>query len=283
MLAILSSSVLAVVLKYLNTENTFGVYFVNYCTCALLSFLFLEPKSLWNGDFFPLGLGMCSGLLYLAALIAYGYSIRRSGAVLSSVFSRLGVLVPILLSLCFFGERPSPLQLCGLGLALLATVVMNLKPGAEKSFSALPLLLVLLLNGSSDSMSKVFAQGGSRRDDGLFVFYTFLFAALFTLVPLLYGRGGKAGRAAIGPAVGKLLGKRELLFGVAVGVPNFMASRFLLASLTDLPAFLVYPTYSVGAIVVISLISFLLFREKLNRRQLAGVGLILAALVLLNL
>lgn len=271
LLAILSSSVLAVVLKYLNTENTFGVYFINYCTCAVLAFLFLEPKSLWNGDFFPIGLGAVSGALYLAALIAYGYSIRKSGAVLSSVFSRLGVLVPILLSVAFFGEQPSALQIAGLALAVLATVVMNLRPGAERArnFSVVPLLLVLLLNGSSDSMSKVFAQGGSRGDDGLFVFYIFLFASLFTLLPLLHSR--------------RRLEKKDMLFGVAVGIPNFMASRFLLAALTDLPAFLVYPTYSVGAIVVISLFSFLLFREKLNRLQFAGVALILAALVLLNL
>ena len=123
LLAILSSSVLAIVLKYLSTDNTYGVYFVNYCTCALLAFLFLEPKSLWNGDFLPLGLGAVSGALYLAALIAYGYSIRKSGAVLSSVFSRLGVLVPILLSVCLFGGTallvpngrpgPGPAGYCG--------------------------------------------------------------------------------------------------------------------------------------------------------------------------
>lgn len=339
LLAILSSSVLAVVLKYLNTDNTYGVYFVNYCTCALLAFLSMSPKSLWNGDPLPLGLGAFSGLLYLAALVAYGASIRKSGAVLSSVFSRLGVLVPILLSVCLFGERPSPVQTVGLVLAAAAVVVMNLGsaapapdgakpagargdtppavplagapcadvppaaphagapcadvppaepfadtpcagvPQADAPRSAglrsaglrafLPLLLVLVLNGSSDSMSKVFAQAGNRRDDGLFVFATFLFAALFTLVPLLRSR--------------LRLRKRDLLFGAAVGVPNFLASRFLLASLTDLPAFLVYPAYSVGAIAVISAACFLLFREKLSGRQLAGVALILCALVLLNL
>lgn len=270
LLAILSSSVLALVLKYLNTDNTYGVYFINYCTCAVLAFLFMDPKSLWNGDFFPLGLGAVSGLIYLAALVAYGHSIRKSGAVLSSVFSRLGVLVPILLSICLFGERPSPVQIGGLVLAVLATVVMNLKSGAHGGkLSLLPLLLVLLLNGSSDSMSKLFAQGGNRRDDGLFVFYIFLFAGLFTLIPLLRS--------------GKRMGKKDLLFGVAVGVPNFMASRFLLSALTDLPAFLVYPTYSVGAIIVISLCSYFLFREKLKKMQLLGVGMILAALVLLNM
>ncbi len=106
-------------------------------------------------------------------------------------------------------------------------------------------------------------------DDGLFLFCIFASAGLFTLFPLFRSH--------------KRLEKKDWLFGIAVGVPNFMSARFLLAALTELPAFVAYPTYSVGAIVVISLFSFLLFREKLSKLQLAGVGIILAALVLLNL
>lgn len=36
LLALLSSSVLAIVLKYLNAGTPYGVYFVNYITCALV-------------------------------------------------------------------------------------------------------------------------------------------------------------------------------------------------------------------------------------------------------
>ena len=150
-------------------------------------------------------------------------------------------------------------------------MVINLKSGtkSQAKLPIVPLLLVLLLNGSSDSMSKIFAQTGSRTDDGLFLFCIFASAGLFTLFPLFRSH--------------KRLEKKDWLFGIAVGVPNFMSARFLLAALTELPAFVAYPTYSVGAIVVISLFSFLLFREKLSKLQLAGVGIILAALVLLNL
>ena len=49
---------------------------------------------------------------------------------------------------------------------------------------------------------------------------------------------------------------RDVLFGVLVGVPNFLSSRHLLAGLTQLPAFLVYPSYSVGVILVIRLARF---------------------------
>ena len=272
-LATLSSSVLALVLKRLNSGNTYGVYFFNYVTCALLSFLTLEDKALWRGDPLPLWLGAVGGLVYLASLAVYGYSIRKSGAVLASVFTRLGVLVPIGVSVAFLGERPSWLQGAGIALAVAAAVVMNGLPRGRASRPGgkllLPLLLTLLFNGCSDSMSKIFAYAGRREEDGLFVFFIFFFAGLFTLVLLLRQRKG--------------LALRDVLLGALVGVLNFCASRLLLAALTRLPAFVVYPCYSVGAILVISLCSVLLFHERLSRRQWGAVGMILAAVALLNL
>ena len=274
-LALLFSAVLALVLKYLNTGSPYGVYLVNYITCTLLAFAAMEPKALYNGDVTPCWLGAVTGLVYLASLSANGYSIHKNGAILSSVFTRLGVLVPIVVSVALFGERPTLLQGLGVVLAVAAAVLMNGLPGRPATPSArnkvylLPLVLTLLLNGTADAMSKVFTQLGRRQDDGLFMFYIFLFAGLTTLVLLV-----KEHRPLTG---------RDIFFGVLVGVPNFLSSRLLLAALTELPAFLVYPSYSVGVILVISVASFFLFRERLNGRQMGAAGMILAALVLLNL
>lgn len=273
-LALVFSAVLALVLKYLNTSSPYGVYLVNYITCALLAFATLQPKTLYNGDATPCWLGAITGLVYLASLAANGYSIHKNGAILSSVFTRLGVLVPIGLSVTLFGERPTLLQGLGVALAVVAAVVMNGLPGktaapAQSEVYLLPLVLTLLLNGTADAMSKVFNQLGRRQDDGLFMFYIFLFAGLATLVLLLRER--------------QTITRRDVFFGILAGVPNFLSSRLLLAALGELPAFLVYPSYSVGVILVISVASFFLFRERLNRRQLGAAGMILAALVLLNL
>lgn len=274
-LALLFSAVLALVLKYLNTGSPLGVYFVNYLTCALLAFAALTPRTLYSGDATPCWLGGITGLVYLASLSANGYSIHKNGAILSSVFTRLGVLVPILLSVTLFGERPTFLQGLGVALAVTAAVVMNGLPrktdpcaGAGNVY-LLPLVLTMLLNGTADAMSKVFNQLGRRQDDGLFMFYIFLFAGLATLALLLRAQ--------------QPLTKRDVFFGVLAGIPNFLSSRLLLASLAELPAFFVYPSYSVGVILVISAASFFLFRERLNGRQIGAAGMILAALVLLNL
>lgn len=190
-LVLLSSSVLSIVLKYLNTRSPYSVYFVNYITCALLAFVSMEPKTLYQGDLTPCWLGAITGLFYLSSLAVNGYSIHKNGAILSSVFTRLGVLVPIVLSVTLFGERPTLLQGLGVVLAVAAAVLMNGLPQKAQSPApagqvSLPILvLALLLNGISDAMSKVFTQLGRRQDDGLFMFYIFLFAGLATLGLLL--------------------------------------------------------------------------------------------------
>lgn len=45
----------------------------------------------------------------------------------------------------------------------------------------------------------------------------------------------------------------------------------------------VYPSFSVGTIIVVTLVGVLCFREKVEKRKLIAIGLIMAALVLLNI
>ena len=45
----------------------------------------------------------------------------------------------------------------------------------------------------------------------------------------------------------------------------------------------VYPTLSVGTIIAVTLVGVTAFREKLEKRKLIAIGIILGALVLLNI
>ena len=78
-------------------------------------------------------------------------------------------------------------------------------------------------------------------------------------------------------------GAMDMLFGLAIGIPNYYSARFLLLSIGEIPAMVAYPSFSVGTIIVVALVGVLCFREKLNRRKLVALGVILAALVLLNM
>ena len=68
-----------------------------------------------------------------------------------------------------------------------------------------------------------------------------------------------------------------------IGIPNYFCSRFLLLSLGELPAFVVYPIYNVGAIVIIGVAGIFVFKEKLGARKAIGFAMMIAAMALLNI
>ncbi len=274
MLAVCSSTAISLIMRLSSEKirNNVSMLSVNYLTCMLLGALFSGAGNLIPRDpALPRAavLGGFNGLLYLAAFLAFQTGVRKNGMVLSALFMKLGLLVPMVLSVFLFREIPGGAQIAGFVLALGAIVLMNLQKDAALFGDAAGLLGILLLGGSADAMSKVFEELGPGHLSQQFLLYTFLSAFLLSLAVVWYKK--------------QKFGIWEVIFGVLIGIPNFFSSKFLLAALSSLDAVIVYPTYSVATILLITLTGILLFREKLTARQWAGLGMILPALALLNL
>lgn len=276
--AILSSASMALALRFFKDRegNRYGILLGNYLTCIFLA-LVLTPRgtTVFAASSTTLLLGGVTGFFYVAALVGMQTSIPRNGTGLTSAFARLGLLVPLAMSILIYGETPGPLQYVGVGLVLAALVLIHgsAGEGGAKGGGFLLLLLTLLFSGCADAMSKVFEQLGDQAENTHFFFWLFLTSLLFTVALTVreWRRTGKKPRW------------QELLAGAAVGVPNYFSSFLLLRSVQSLPAFLVYPVYSTGTILLVLLAGALFFRERLTKRQAIGAGLILAALVFLNI
>lgn len=284
-LAAMSSAVLTLVLKLFRAPegNRFGILLGNYLTCMLIAFLQIPQKGLlFSVSASTLLMSFAGGVLFVGGLVMIQTSVDRNGATLTAAFSKLGLIIPLLISFVFFREVPSLLNLLGLGLTIGAILLINLGSGEKEQAAAESaagraslaiLLLTLLANGCAESMAKIFSRLGDQREDTRYFFFLFLTAALLTFL-LAAGEKRKSGRR---------LRIRELAAGILAGIPNYFCSYFLLKALLDLPATLAYPAFSVGSILLVTAAGALFFREKLSRRQLAGLGLILGALILLNL
>jgi drug/metabolite transporter (DMT)-like permease len=78
---------------------------------------------------------------------------------------------------------------------------------------------------------------------------------------------------------------RSILAGVVLGCLNYTA-LFTLTRVLSIQAWessVVFPTYSVGVVLISSLAAFLIFRELFTSRRLSGMGIGLAAVVLLKI
>ena len=78
-------------------------------------------------------------------------------------------------------------------------------------------------------------------------------------------------------------GKKDLAFGLLIGVPNYFSARFLLLALGSVDAVIAYPVYSVATLITITVAGLLCFHERLSRKKAAALVMIVVALCLLNL
>lgn len=274
-LAILCSSGVSLSIRYAEQHSgrMKSVTVVNYIASVFWCFYFLPDKHLYlaaDGQAFVLVLSIINGCLYLGTLLLQQVNIRKNGTTISASFSHMGVLVPTLLSIFLFGEYPGRLQWVGVALALAAILILNIQGRAdkEKANSKIWLVFLLISGGCADMMSKIFERYGNHRYESHFLFYTFVIALILSVVWMVYTKEWPS--------------YREVIYGLVMGSFNYLSTMFLLKSVLRLPAFLVYPVYSVGVILFVNVVNFLFLKERLQKKDCVAMACISAALVLMG-
>ena len=250
--------------------NRYALNIWNYLAGALFSIVFLEDKmAFFSADLVTILLGIVNGVGFVSALVLIQISIRRNGIPLTTTFNRLGILIPTILSAFLFNEIPAPLKIVGLVLCIFAIILMNTEEKKDRPSFMIGLFLVFIFGGVLDFISRVYSLYYDADSQACFVMYTFL-AALVVSIGMFIKDGGK-------------MTLRDALTGVGVGIPNQLTTILILRAATFLPAYIVYPTYSAGLIILVNIINYAAFREVLSKKQYIATGIIGVGLVFLNL
>ena len=278
-LAIVSSSLVSITMRIGEgrAKHSVSMLSVNYFICGVLSLVFTGTEKLLqtgNGLHIAIGLGCINGFFYISSLVLFQISVKKNGVVLSGIFMKLGIMIPLIISIILFKEIPALIQIVGFMIAVAAIILINLKdkndnqPDNEKGKAKIGLILVLIGCGMSDGMSKIYQELGTESFEELFLVFTFWVAFVLSFI-LVKKRKQR-------------YTKNEFLYGAMLGIPNFFSARFLLKALGEIPAVVAYPTFSIGTIAVITLTGMFAFKEKITKLQLFAIGLIAIAVVLLN-
>lgn len=298
-LAILSSSTIAFLFKFAENRemNPYIITSANYFVATFISLFFILNNQLqrglvkgqsfisewqllltqdqallspYNSVLWGLMVGGVAGFFFFFSFLYYQKSVKENGVALSGTFSKLGILIPMIFSILIWKEYPSRIQWVGIILSLISIVMVNLSFESLKKFDLNPTILILfILGGFAEFSNKIYQQYALREYKDVFLFAVFLVAFL---ISFFYAQKEQT--------QWKL---KDILTGFAVGVPNLFSSYFLILSLDSLPTSLAFPIFSAGTIVLINIGGFLIFKERISKKNQLAIGLVIVALILINL
>jgi drug/metabolite transporter (DMT)-like permease len=282
MLATLFSASIALLFKYASMHhlNQRLITVSNYAIATLISTVLIvqNQKSVLvdfnNSQFITTCLiGVATGVFFLMSFSIYQKSVKQNGASISGMFAKLGILIPMIISIVLWNEMPSQIQSLGIIVAMIAIVIANRPISKNKvnAGSVAMLLLLFVVGGFAEFLNKIFQRLVSLEYKPVFLFIVFATAFLLSLIQYIIGDNKPN------------IKRHALVIGCLIGIPNLFASFFLLNALDVFPAAIVFPAYSAGSILLISVLSVILFKETLYKKDVTAIGLTMVSLILLNL
>lgn len=214
-------------------------------------------------------LGIIMGMVYYGTFILYQKSVNKNGAGISGTFSRIGFLIPMLISIFIWHEMPKYFQWAGIILSIVSIILINYKSGEEKDKSVLLLITLMVLSGCGDLSNKLFEKYADTAYKNIFLTFVFVTALIISCYFMIKGK--------------HKIDKKEVLTGFLVGIPNLFSSYFLILALSKMNTAVAFPVFSAGSIIMINIASYILFKEKLNLKEKLCVVLTVISIVLVNL
>ena len=299
-IATLCSATIALIFKYTESSKTTNRYLLtssNYFICFIISLLmalykglltnivkeqsfFTEFKYLLSQDSYVLSpysstiwgiiTGIVFGAFFFLGFYYYQKSVRENGVGITGTFGKLGILIPVAFSIIIWKEIPTLIQWIGIILSIIAIIIVNLSPESLEKFDIkATLILFFLFGGMSDFSNKVYQKYALNDYKDVFLFSVFFVAFLVSMYFTLRNK--------------TTFNIKDMLTGFAVGIPNLFSSYFLILSLDTLKASVAYPLFSAGGILLINVGGYIIFKEKISRKNKFAIGLIVAASVLINI
>ena len=211
-------------------------------------------------------------LFYLMAKTA-----QELGVSVSSNATKMSMLIPIvLLALIYPSEHLNYLQVIGVILALFGIYYTSIK--GDSSFKLKYIFWPFILFAGSGLLDFLLAYANqnllhSAADDRLFTSLSFGLAFIWGLFIILYQYLLKKEKIRLVSVVG----------GVILGVVNFGSIYFLLRTYASNIAqkTTILPVNNMAIIILSTLLSILLFHEKLSRKNIIGLSLSLLSILLI--
>ena len=249
----------------------------NYVFAAGTGFLmckqFDTPTQLVGESWF--GLSLLTGFWFIFTYVLMTASTQRSGVTITSLSSKLSVVLPTLAGVVLFGEKLNVVATMGIVLALIALVLVVGGKGpsnkANKTNWLLP-VLIFFGTGTGDILMKLTEQRNEADDMSFMIAFIYFIAMLFGIILVIYdlirGKSKWQWRSALG--------------GIGLGVINFFSTYSIYHAMRFFGNVILFPVYNIGVVSVTALTGWLLFKEKLTWKNYLGLAIAIIAVILIT-
>ncbi|RZK17498.1 MAG: DMT family transporter [Pedobacter sp.] len=277
-LSILCSVTVAVLLKLAKRYQISIVQAVtvNYLAALILCFLFFKPDIGSISADAPWPIYITLAILLPTVFLFLAASIKNLGIVKTDIAQRLSLFIPILAAYFIFQENFNSLKIIGLLIGFPAIFLTFLRKSGEneKKGNWIYPVSVFVGFGVIDVLFKQIALYKSMPYTTS-LFTVFCLAFLVSLIIVIYQT-----------ITGKIkLQLVNLACGLILGFFNFGNILFYMKAhkaFVDNPS-TVFAAMNLGVIVVGSLIGVVVFKERLNKINYAGIILAIVAVILITL
>lgn len=280
-LSILSSTGILIVFKLFKQFNIdrLQAIVVNYivaCICGFIAFSGpIEVNQIRQADWFLPTLAL--GALFILIFNLMALTTQRAGLSVTSVATKMSLAIPILFGLLFYKESVHALKIIGIVLALVAVYLTSSKKSETKNTSGASVLILPLLvfvgSGVIDTAIKFLEDSYVGEGEvPLFSATVFGAAAILGIVFLIVGKLRNKVRFAW----------RNVLGGIALGVPNYFSIYFLVQALRipSLESSTVFTLNNVAIVLFSTLVGIALFKEKLSSKNWFGILLAVISIIM---
>lgn len=282
-LAIISGAGIFVIFKIIDRTKTplINAIVINYIVATIVGFTVTQKfpiSDIINSDWF--GLSIFIGILFIIMFLIVGISSKIVGLSITSVASKMSVIIPMLFAVIVYNENFGTLKILSIILAL-CSVFMSVYKKSEnsnnkKSVSSFLLPIVLFIGmGFVDSL--VIYSKETYVDDSI--------ASVFTATLFGFAFISGAIYTIIRPSnLKNYLSLNSILWGIVLGVVNFGSIYFIIKALNAgaFESSIVYGVINVCVVSLSLLIGTLFFKEKLTKLNYAGVLLSIITIMLLT-
>ena len=222
-------------------------------------------------------IGLIVGGLFVITFNLYAYSAQKIGITLSTVSNKMSMVIPILIGIILFKEEITFFKILGIFLALGAIVFSSKEDKKSKKLSKMNIIILFLLfigQGLADGILN-WGQRNILNSENMNLFFTMIF--------LSAGFAGGLYSIFKIKTSNLVMDKKSIFWGITLGIPNYLTLLYFIRSLKNelFSSYQVFPIVNIGVIVMCTILSVIIFKEKVSIFKWIGVGFGILAISLI--